>query len=265
MDLQIEGKTAFISGSTAGIGWATARQLAEEGATVIVNGRTPERVDEAVHRLEEAVEGASVRGVAADLGTADGVQNVVDAEPDVDILVNNVGIFEPSDFAETDDATWMKHFEVNVMSGVRLTRHYLPGMKDRGWGRVVFVSSESGVQIPEEMIHYGVTKTAQIGLARGIAETTKGAGNVTVNSVLPGPTASEGVGDFVERLAEEQGLTVEEVEAQFFDEARPTSLLQRFEEPEEIAVMIAYVCSDRASATNGAALRVDGGVVRSAF
>lgn len=265
MDLQIEGKTAFISGSTAGIGWATARQLAEEGATVIVNGRTQDRVDQAVHRLEEAVEGASVRGIAADLGTAEGVHEVTQAEPEVDILLNNVGIFEPSDFAETDDATWMKHFEVNVMSGVRLTRHYLPGMKERGWGRVVFVSSESGVQIPEEMIHYGVTKTAQIGLARGIAETTKGIGNVTVNSVLPGPTASEGVGDFVERLAEEQGLTAEQVEEQFFNEARPTSLLQRFEEPEEIASMIAYVCSEKASATNGAALRVDGGVVRSAF
>ncbi|PEN11478.1 oxidoreductase [Longibacter salinarum] len=265
MDLQIEGKTAFISGSTAGIGWATARQLAEEGATVIINGRTADRVDAAVERITDAVAGATVRGVAADLGTADGVEKVTDAEPDIDILVNNVGIFEPSDFADTDDEAWMKHFEVNVMSGVRLTRHYLPGMKKRGWGRVVFVSSESGVQIPEEMIHYGVTKTAQIGLARGIAETTKGAGNVTVNSVLPGPTASEGVGDFVERLAEEQGLTAEEIEEQFFNEARPTSLLQRFEEPEEIASMIAYVCSENASATNGAALRVDGGVVRSAF
>jgi len=265
MDLQIEGKTAFISGSTAGIGFAAAKQLAGEGATVIVNGRSQERVDDAIARIEDAVVGASVRGVAADLGTADGVRRVTDAEPEVDILVNNVGVFEPSDFVETDDATWMRHFEINVMSGVRLTRHYLPGMRVRGWGRVVFVSSESGVQIPVEMIHYGVTKTAQIGLARGIAETTKGDGNVTVNSVLPGPTASEGVGEFVHRLADEQGVDVDTVEQQFFEEARPTSLLQRFTEPSEVAAMIAYVCSEAASATNGAALRVDGGVVRSAF
>jgi len=265
MDLQIEGKTAFISGSTAGIGFAAAKQLAGEGATVIVNGRSQERVDDAIARIEDAVVGASVRGVAADLGTADGVRRVTDAEPEVDILVNNVGVFEPSDFVETDDATWMRHFEINVMSGVRLTRHYLPGMRVRGWGRVVFVSSESGVQIPVEMIHYGVTKTAQIGLARGIAGTTKGDGNVTVNSVLPGPTASEGVGEFVHRLADEQGVDVDTVEQQFFEEARPTSLLQRFTEPSEVAAMIAYVCSEAASATNGAALRVDGGVVRSAF
>jgi NAD(P)-dependent dehydrogenase (short-subunit alcohol dehydrogenase family) len=183
----------------------------------------------------------------------------------VDVLVNNVGIFEPAPFEDITDESWMRHWRVNVMSGVRLTRYYLPGMKERGWGRVVFVSSESGVQIPEEMIQYGVTKTAQIGLARGIAETTQGEGDVTVNSVLPGPTASEGVREFVMERAEQEGLTVEEVETQFFKSERPTSLLQRFTEPAEVAHMIAYVCSEGASATNGAALRVDGGVVRSAF
>jgi len=265
MDLRIADKTAFVSGSTAGIGWASARRLAAEGASVVVNGRTPERVDGAVGRIEDAVPEADVRGIAADLSAADGVQVVTDALPDVDILVNNVGIFEPAPFSEIDDESWMRHWQVNVMSGVRLTRHYLPGMKERRWGRVVFVSSESGVQIPEEMIQYGVTKTAQIGLARGLAETTQGHGDVTVNSVLPGPTASEGVEDFVEERAKQEALSPEEVEERFFEEGRPTSLLQRFAEPEEVATLIAYVCSDAASATNGAPLRVDGGVIRAAF
>ena len=265
MDLGIAGKTAFISGSTLGIGWAAAKRLAMEGAAVVVNGRTPQRVDEAVERLKAGVPGASVRGIAADLGVAEGVAQVARALPQVDILVNNVGIFEPAPFLEIDDANWMRHFEINVMSGVRLTRQYLAGMKKRQWGRVVFVSSESGVQIPEEMIQYGVSKTAQIALARGIAETTKGVPGVTVNTVLPGPTASEGVATFVSRLAKQEGLSEAEMEKQFFQQARPTSLLQRFTEPDEVAAMIAYVCSDLASATNGAALRVDGGVVRSAF
>jgi NAD(P)-dependent dehydrogenase (short-subunit alcohol dehydrogenase family) len=265
MDLHLDDKTAFISGSTAGIGWATARRLADEGAHVIVNGRTQARVDEAIERIDADVAGAEVEGMAADLGTADGVEVVTSRLPSVDVLVNNVGIFEPAPFEDITDESWMRHWRVNVMSGVRLTRHYLPGMKERGWGRVVFVSSESGVQIPEEMIQYGVTKTAQIGLARGIAETTQGEGDVTVNSVLPGPTASEGVREFVMERAEQEGLTVEEVETQFFKSERPTSLLQRFTEPAEVAHMIAYVCSEGASATNGAALRVDGGVVRSAF
>jgi NAD(P)-dependent dehydrogenase (short-subunit alcohol dehydrogenase family) len=265
MNLDIADKTAFISGSTAGIGWAAAKQLAAEGASVVLNGRTAERVDDAVQRLEDAVPGADVRGIAADLGTAAGAEAVTETLPEVDILVNNVGIFEPAPFAEIDDENWMRHWQVNVMSGVRLTRHYLPGMKRRGWGRVVFVSSESGVQIPEEMIQYGVTKTAQLGLARGIAETTKDAGDVTVNSVLPGPTASEGVRTFVTERAEQEGMTTEEMETQFFEEARPTSLIQRFAAPEEVANLIAYVCSAAASATNGAALRVDGGVVRAAF
>lgn len=265
MDLGIDDKSAFVSGSTAGIGFATAHKLADEGASVLVNGRTDERVEEAVARIRADVPDAQVDGVAADLGTAEGARAVTDAVPDVDILVNNVGIFEPAPFAEIDDESWMKHWRVNVMSGVRLTRHYLSGMKERGWGRVVFVSSESGVQIPEEMIQYGVTKTAQIGLARGIAETTKGEGDVTVNSVLPGPTASEGVTAFVEERAEQEGLTPSEVEDLFFENERPTSLIQRFADTEEVASLIAYVCSDAASATNGAALRVDGGVVRSAF
>lgn len=265
MNLKIQNKTALITGSTVGIGWATAERLADEGAAVVLNGRTPERVDEATRRLKDAVPEANVHGIAADLGTAEGAAVVTEALPAVDILVNNVGIFEPAPFDEIDDDSWMRHWQVNVMSGVRLTRHYLPGMKDRGWGRVVFVSSESGVQIPDEMIQYGVTKTAQLGLARGIAETTKGAGDVTVNSVLPGPTASEGVSTFVAERAEQEGMTPEEMETQFFKEARPSSLLQRFAEPEEVASLIAYVCSAPASATNGAALRVDGGVVRTAF
>jgi NAD(P)-dependent dehydrogenase (short-subunit alcohol dehydrogenase family) len=265
MNLDIADRTAFISGSTAGIGWAAARQLAAEGTSVVLNGRTAERVDDAVQRLKDAVPGGDVRGIAADLGTATGAQAVTETLPEVDILVNNVGIFEPAPFPAIDDENWMRHWQVNVMSGVRLTRHYLPGMKRRGWGRVVFVSSESGVQIPEEMIQYGVTKTAQLGLARGIAETTKDAGDVTVNSVLPGPTASEGVRTFVAERAEQEGMTTEEMETQFFKEARPTSLIQRFAEPEEVANLIAYVCSAAASATNGTALRVDGGVVRAAF
>jgi NAD(P)-dependent dehydrogenase (short-subunit alcohol dehydrogenase family) len=265
MDLRLSDKTAFISGSTAGIGWATARRLADEGATVIVNGRTQKRVDDAIRRIESDIDGADVHGVAADLGTADGVAAVTEAWPGVDILINNVGIFEPAPFEEITNESWERHWRINVMSGVRLTRHYLPGMKNRGWGRVIFVSSESGVQIPDEMIQYGVTKTAQIGLARGIAETTRDAGDVTVNTVLPGPTASEGVSEFVETRAEQEGLTTEDVEDLFFREERPTSLLQRFEDPDEIAVLIAYLSSELASATNGAAVRVDGGVVRSAF
>jgi NAD(P)-dependent dehydrogenase (short-subunit alcohol dehydrogenase family) len=260
MDLQLRGKRALVTGSTAGIGLATAIGLAREGASVIVNGRTPQRIDGAVEKVRKGG-GGEVTGVAADLGTADGVADLVRRVPDVDILINNVGIFEPKPFEEIPDADWLRIFEVNVLSGVRLTRHYLPGMKARNWGRVVFVSSESAVQIPAEMIHYGMTKTAQLAIARGVAETTVGTG-VTVNSVLPGPTESEGVASFVDDLAKQQGVDRARVEAEFFQTARPSSLIRRFATVEEVANMIVYVSSPLASATNGAALRVDGGVVR---
>ena len=261
MKLGLEGKKALVTGSTAGIGLAAATVLAEEGAHVIVNGRTQARVDGAVAAIQQAVPGATVRGVAADLGTAAGAAAVLAACPDVDVLVNNMGIFEPKTFDRISDEDWMRFFETNVMSGVRLARAYLPKMLAAGWGRIVFVSSESAVQIPAEMIHYGVTKTAQVALARGLAELTTGT-RVTVNTVLPGPTASEGVSEFVGSLAKERGATREDMERDFFQHARPTSLLQRFAEPREIANLIAYVASDAASATNGSALRVDGGVIR---
>jgi NAD(P)-dependent dehydrogenase (short-subunit alcohol dehydrogenase family) len=262
MDLGLRGKTALVSGSTAGIGYATARALAREGARVIINGRTQKRVDEALAQLRRDVADAPAEGIALDLSTAAGCRALVGRLSDVDILVNNLGIFEPKAFEAIPDEDWLRFFETNVMSGVRLSRHYVAGMRARGWGRIVFVSSESGLQIPAEMVHYGMTKTAQLALARGLAETLVGTG-VTVNSVLPGPTASEGVGGFVADLARERGVDAATVEREFFATARPTSLLQRFTTPDEVAAMIAYACSERASATTGAALRVDGGVVRS--
>ena len=261
MDLGIEGKGALVTGSTAGIGLAAAGALAREGARVVVNGRTDARVNQAVQELRAAVPGAEVEGVAADLGSAEGCAALVARVPAVDILVNNVGIFEPKPFEAIPDADWFRFFETNVLSGVRLSRQYVPGMRERNWGRVVFVSSESALQIPTEMIHYGMTKTAQLAIARGLAETLVGT-NVTVNSVLPGPTASEGVGTFVADLATAEGTDTATVERSFFASARPSSILQRFATPDEVASMIAYVCSARASATTGAALRVDGGVVR---
>ncbi|HET7753714.1 MAG TPA: SDR family NAD(P)-dependent oxidoreductase [Anaeromyxobacteraceae bacterium] len=261
MDLGLGGKRAVVTGSTAGIGLAIATALAEEGAAVVVNGRTADRVDRAVRTVKERVPGASVSGVAADLETKDGAARLIEAAPDVDVLVNNVGIFSAKGFAQIDDAEWSQIFAVNVLSGVRLSRHHLPRMLERRWGRIIFISSESALQIPAEMIHYGVTKTAQLGLARGLAELTRGT-SVTVNSILPGPTLSEGVGEFVESLARHTGKPTDEVERDFFLSARPTSLLQRFETPEETAALVAFVASDRASGVNGAALRVDGGVVR---
>ena len=261
MDLQLRGKRALVTGSTAGIGLAAAIGLFQEGASVVVNGRTPKRVEEAVEKIRGLGGDGEVKGFAADLSTAGGVAELVRQVPEVDILVNNMGIFEPKPFEEIPDADWLRFFETNVMSGVRLTRHYLPGMKARNWGRVVFVSSESGVQIPAEMIHYGMTKTAQIAVARGVAETVAGTG-ITVNSVLPGPTESEGVATFVADLARQRGVDRSVVESEFFQSARPTSLLKRFATVEEVANMIVYVCSPLSSATNGAALRVDGGVVR---
>jgi NAD(P)-dependent dehydrogenase (short-subunit alcohol dehydrogenase family) len=262
VNLELQGKRALVTGSTAGIGFAIAGGLAREGAHVVVNGRSDERVAKAVERIRAEFAEASVEGVAADLGTADGAAELIQACPDVDILVNNLGIYEHKAFEDLSDADWLRFFEINVMSGVRLSRHYLPRMKARNWGRIIFISSESGVNIPVEMIHYGVTKTAQIALARGMAETTVGTG-VTVNSVLLGPTRSEGVGTFVEQAAKAQGVSPEEMERRFFETMRPTSLLKRFTSPSEVAALVVYVCSPLSSATNGAALRADGGVVRS--
>lgn len=262
MNLGLDGKTALVTGSTAGIGYAAALALAREGAAVVVNGRTAARVDDAVAKIKSDTGSGRVSGVAADLGTADGCAAVIEQVPSLDILVNNVGIFEPKDFGDITDGDWLRFFETNVLSGVRLSRHYFPLMKANNWGRIVFVSSESAVNIPAEMIHYGMTKTAQLAVARGLAEMTVGTG-VTVNSVLPGPTKSEGVGTFVAQMAQAQGKSEQAMEEEFFQSARPTSLLHRFESPEEVAAMIAFVCSEPASAVSGAALRVEGGVVRS--
>ncbi|MBA3598529.1 MAG: SDR family oxidoreductase [Methylibium sp.] len=262
MDLGLTSKRALVTGSTAGIGLATARALALEGAQVIVNGRTQRRVDEAIEGIKAGQAGADVRGFALDLSTAEGCRALIEQLPQVDVLVNNLGIFEPKPFEQIADEDWLRFFETNVLSGIRLSRHYVAGMRERDWGRIVFVSSESALQIPTEMIHYGMTKTAQLAVARGLAETLAGTG-VTVNSVLPGPTSSEGVGGFVADLAKAQGVDVATVEREFFSTARPSSVLQRYSTPDEVAAMIAYVCSARASATTGAALRVDGGVLRS--
>jgi NAD(P)-dependent dehydrogenase (short-subunit alcohol dehydrogenase family) len=262
MNYQLENKRALVSGSTKGIGFATALLLAREGAQVILSGRTEASVTEAIGRLKAELPSAQVSGFAGDLSRADAVAALVSRYPDVDILVNNLGIFDPKAFEDIPDEDWQRFYDVNVMSGVRLSRAYLPGMKLRNWGRIVFISSESGIQIPVEMIHYGMTKTAQLALSRGLAETCAGTG-VTVNSVLPGPTSSEGVNEFVGKLS--GGESFAAFEKTFFEQARPSSLLKRFTTPEEVANMVVYVCSAAASATTGAALRVDGGVVRSAF
>ena len=262
MNLELEGKRALISGSSAGIGYAIAEKLVLEGASVIINGRTQQRVDQAVARLKQAGGRGRAEGIAADLGTADGVRRAIEQFPEVDILVNNLGIFEAQPFEEIPDADWLRFFEVNVMSGVRLSRHYFPRMKRRNWGRIVFISSESAVQIPAEMIHYGMTKTAQVAISRGLAETTVGT-NVTVNTVLVGPTASEGVVGFVDQLAAQKKTDRAAVEKEFFQSVRPTSLLKRMIEPKEIGAFVTFLCSPLASAVNGAALRADGGVVRS--
>jgi NAD(P)-dependent dehydrogenase (short-subunit alcohol dehydrogenase family) len=263
MDLHLKGKLALVTGSTAGIGFAIAGALAREGARVIVNGRSPSSVEDALKRLRSTTHG-DVLGYAGDLGTAAAAQEVARAHPGVEILVNNLGIYEPKPFEEISDADWLRVFEVNVLSGVRLARLYLPAMKRANWGRIIFISSESAVQVPAEMIHYGMTKTAQIAVSRGLAEAVAGTG-ITVNSVLPGPTKSRGVADFVEALAKTGGRSLAEVEKEFFEKVRPTSLIKRFATPEEVAYMVAYVASPLASATTGAALRVDGGVIKSAF
>jgi NAD(P)-dependent dehydrogenase (short-subunit alcohol dehydrogenase family) len=262
MNLELDGKRALVTGSTAGIGYAIAEALAREGAQVVVNGRTEKRVEKAIASIRTSHPQAKIEGLAADLGNADGVRIATERLADVDILVNNMGIFDPKPFEQIPDEDWFRFFEVNVMSGVRLSRHYLPGMKARNWGRIVFISSESAVQIPAEMIHYGMTKTAQLAISRGLAETTAGTG-VTVNTVLPGPTASEGANEFVDRMAAASKQTKTEFETEFFRNVRPSSLLQRFARPEEVAALVAFVCSPLSSATNGAALRADGGVVRS--
>jgi len=262
MDLQLKGRVALVSGSTAGIGRAIAEALAAEGAAVIVNGRKQGAVDEAVREMADATGNRNLRGFAGDLSTAEAAEAVVRQNPGIAILVNNLGIFEPKPFEQIPDADWTRFFEVNVLSGVRLARLCLPAMRQADWGRILFVSSESALQIPAEMVHYGMTKTAQLAVARGLAESLAGTG-ITVNSILPGPTRSRGVGDFVEALARSEGKTEAQVEREFFEKVRPTSLIRRFATPREVASLVAYVASPLASATTGAALRVDGGVVKS--
>lgn len=264
MNLGLQGKLAVVSGSTAGIGFAIAAMLAQEGARVVINGRTEARVTAAVEKIRQRMKGAELIGVAADLGTAAGVSAFVKQVPEADILVNNLGIFEAKPFLEIPDADWLRFFEINVLSGVRLTRHYLAGMLEKNWGRVIFISSESGQQIPTEMIHYGMTKTAQVAIARGVAQTVVATG-VTVNSVLVGPTASEGASEFVQNMARQQAISAAEVEKQFFATIRPTSLLKRFETPDEIAAVVAFVASTQSVAINGAAVRAEAGVVQSIF
>jgi NAD(P)-dependent dehydrogenase (short-subunit alcohol dehydrogenase family) len=262
MNLGLQGKLAVVTGSTAGIGYAIAQALSEEGARVVINGRTQARVDKALRDLSQRNRGAEFTGVAADLGTAQGVEALLKEAPNTDVLINNLGIFEVKTFLEITDAEWERFFDVNVLSGVRLSRAYLPGMLKKNWGRIIFISSESGQQIPAEMVHYGMTKTAQVAIARGIAETVAGTG-VTVNSVLVGPTESEGVGSFLQDMARSQGKHPSEVEKEFFNSARPSSLLRRFATAEEVASVVAFLASTQSVLMNGGAVRADGGVVRS--
>lgn len=262
MNIQLQGKTAIVTGSTAGIGFAIAQGMAESGASVVINGRTEERVKQAIEKIKGAVPKAQLSGVAADLGTSEGFVRLTQQVPQADIVVNNLGIFELKPFFEIGDEDWERFFRVNVLSGVRMARHYTPEMVKRGWGRVIFISSESGVQIPVEMVHYGMTKTAQLAVSRGLAETVAATG-VTVNAVVVGPTLSEGAGRFLERAQQQSGRTFAEVEKDFFKNLRPSSLVKRFTSSEEVANIVVYLASEQASATTGAAVRVDGGVVRS--
>jgi NAD(P)-dependent dehydrogenase (short-subunit alcohol dehydrogenase family) len=270
MQINLENKLAIVTGSTAGIGFGIVKGLATAGANVVLNGRTQARVDEAVGQLESEIRRLSsghkpsIRGVAADLSTRQSATEFIAQVPDADILVNNLGIFEPKPFFDIPDDDWERFFQVNVMSAVRMSRHYTPKMVARGWGRVLFLSSESGICTPVEMVHYGMTKTALLAVSRGLAETVAGSG-VTVNSVLPGPTASEGVEQFVKDLARDGKKTREQVEQEFFANVRPTSLIKRFETVDEIANMCVFLASNQASAVTGTAARVDGGVVRSVF
>jgi NAD(P)-dependent dehydrogenase (short-subunit alcohol dehydrogenase family) len=261
MDLLLNDKKVLVSGSSTGIGFAIAKGFAKEGAKVYVNGRSAEKVTEAISRIMAEMPTAQVSGIVADLSSSQGFDQLVKEIPEVDILVNNIGIYEPVPFFESADEDWLKLFNVNVMSGVRLTRHYMPGMLERNNGRVLFISSESALQVPTEMIHYGMSKTAQLSIANGLAQLTKGTG-VTVNSVLPGPTYSEGVERFISDLAEQGKTTIKAVEQEFFAETRPLSLLQRFITPDEVAGAVLYLSSALAAATNGAAIRVDGGILK---
>ena len=262
MKIDLSNKRAVVTGSTAGIGFAIAAGLAQAGAQVVLNGRTSQKVEAARKSLLEKVPGAAVDGVAADLATAQGVTDFIKHVPDADILVNNLGIFEPKAFEDITDADWTRFFETNVMSGIRMSRAYLAGMRRKNWGRIVFISSESALNIPPEMIHYGMTKTAQLAVARGLAESVAGTG-ITVNSVLPGPTRSDGVLEFFGKMAKEQGIPQEQMEKEFIARHRPTSITRRLATPEEVANMVVYICSPLASATTGAALRVEGGLLRS--
>src|SRR6184192_4422592 len=262
MNLKLDGKKTLVTGSSAGIGFAIARTLAREGASVVITGRTQQRVDSATEDIGKEIHDAKISGIAVDLATPGGISKCIKAVPAVDILVNNVGVYEPKPFEQITDDDWDTIIEVNFMSGVRLSRHYLSRMKAANWGRIIFISSESAINIPVEMIHYGVTKTMQVALARGLAETTLGTA-LTVNSVLAGPTRSEGVEEFIDDLAKAKHATPAAVEKEFFTTARPTSLLKRFATPDEVAALVAFVASPLSSATNGAALRADGGVVRS--
>jgi len=260
MDLQLKDKTALITGSTAGIGYGIARQLLKEGAHVIINGRTEERINSAINQLQNSIPECNVSGCVADFSKKQEIDQLISAHESIDILINNVGIFAPKPFEEITDDEWLHFFEVNVLSGVRLSRHYLPKMINKDWGRIIFISSESGVQIPSEMVHYGTTKTAQLGVARGLAQQTSGT-NVTVNSVIPGSTMSEGAEKFITDLAKEKSKTTEEIEREFFETVRPTCLIKRFATIEEVATFVAYLASPLAAANNGAALRVDGGTI----
>ncbi len=264
MNLQLDGKKTLVTGSTAGIGFAIARALAREGASVAITGRTQQRVDNAIEDIRKEIRNAKITGIAVDLATPDGISKCIQAAPAVDILVNNLGVYEPKPFEQITDGDWREIIETNFMSGVRLSRHYLPRMKAANWGRIIFISSESAINIPVEMIHYGVTKTMQVVLARGLAETTAGTA-VTVNSVLAGPTRSEGVEKFLIDMARTKNVTPEEIEKEFFRSARPSSLLQRFATTDEVAALVTFLASPLSSATNGAALRVEGGIVRSIF
>ena len=264
MELQLKEKTALVTGSTAGIGFAIASSLAHEGAKVIVNGRSQPRVEAAVEKIKAESGNQNIYGAVADLKRVDQVNMLIQQYPAVDILINNAGVAQPKAFNDISDEDWLDIYEVNVMSGVRLSRAYIQQMLNANWGRIIFISSESAVQIPAEMIHYGVSKTAQISLSRGLAEMTVGTA-VTVNTVLPGPTSTEAISNFMKATAEQQGIGLEEMEEVFFQNMRGTSLLKRFIKPEEIASLVTYIASPLSAATNGAALRADGGVIKSAF
>lgn len=260
MKIDLSGKHAIITGSTAGIGFAIAQGLANAGAKVVISGRTQQRVDEAITVIKQDIPNAIVEGVAADLGTAEGCQTLIEQQPSADILINNVGIFAPQDFFDVDDDTWQQFFNVNVMSAVRLSRHYAQGMRERDWGRIQFISSESGINIPSEMVHYGMTKSALLSVSRGLAKVLSGT-QVTVNAILPGPTRSEGVLNMIGEMAEKEGIPQQEMEARFVQENRPSSIIQRLATPEEVASISVYAASPQASATTGTALRVEGGIV----